>query len=229
MFFELTDLLACPRCGPSHGLVLLVQEVNERRVESGWLGCAKCRHDFPVSGGVADLRLAPETTPRAAVAVEDDELALKVLALSGLAEERTYLLLGERLSHAAVGIVEMAPDLEVIALYPEPDGGPERHGVSRIVLDDGLPLVEFRLRAVAIAPGGDPERVRDAARRVAVGGRLVLFDAKAEDIEEVRRSALQLIAVEGGTVVAERRGGGREGAGGGSVSLPIKGPGGGSS
>ena len=38
MHILLTDLLFCPRCGPQHGLILLANRLEERRVLDGWLG-----------------------------------------------------------------------------------------------------------------------------------------------------------------------------------------------
>lgn len=204
MFFELTDLLSCPRCGPGHGLVLLVEEVDDRRVETGWLGCPNCRRDFPVQDGIADLRLEPEAHPEPPSPYEAEELALKILALSGIAEERTYLLLGERLSHVAADIAGMAPELEVISLSRSPQRPPKTLGVSRVLADTGLPLVEYRLRAVAIAPGGNASLVTAAARRVTAAGRLVLFDARDVDLGEVQRAGMSIVAEEAGVAVAER-------------------------
>lgn len=204
MFFELTDLLTCPHCGPECGLVLLVQETVDRRVHSGWLGCPNCRRDFPVRGGVADLRLDPAAAPDPRPPLEEDELALKIVALGGLAEERGCLLLDERLAHSAAEIARLAPGLQVIVVRRSP---PEvvRPDEANVILSDGdLPLLEYRWRAVAIAPGGDRELVAAAARRVESGGRLVLFDATAGDREEIEPAGLEIIASEGGTTVAQR-------------------------
>ncbi len=205
MYFELTDLLTCPRCGPPFGLVLLVEEVEERRVKRGWLGCPNCRHDYPVENGVADLRRDPGK-PRAPRPVfEDEDLALKIVALSGLADERDYLLLDERLAHSAVAVVELAPELEVIVVRTTPDESTEQHGISRVLSDGRFPLVEHRLRGVAIAPGANRELVAAAARHVTTGGRLVLFDAADVDLDEVESAGLTVVAAEGGTAVAERK------------------------
>jgi uncharacterized protein YbaR (Trm112 family) len=205
VYFELTDLLTCPRCGPGFGLVLLVDEVEQRRVQRGWLGCPNCRQDFPVENGVADLRSEPETPRAPRPAFEDEELALKIVALSGLADTRDYLLLDERLAHAAAAVVEMAPELEVIVLRNTPDNSAEQHGISRVLSDARFPLVEYKLRGVAIAPGTDPELVAAAARRVSTGGRLVLFDAADVDLKAVERAGLTVVAAEEGTAVAERK------------------------
>lgn len=205
MFFELTDLLTCPRCGPTHGLVLLVREVEDRRVLSGWLGCPSCRHDYPVTDGAADLRLDREAAPTRRPPLEEEELALKIVALSRMAEERGYLLVDGRLAHAAPEVSELALQLEVIAVRDAPDGSCERAGVSRVLADVPFPLAEHRLRCVAIAPAGDRALVTAAVRRVAVGGRLLLFDARASDIEEAESSGITILAAQGGTAVGERK------------------------
>ena len=61
MHILLTDRLACPRCGPEFGLVLLAHEVRDRRVLEGDLGCPNCREAYPVREGFADLRPPPRT------------------------------------------------------------------------------------------------------------------------------------------------------------------------
>lgn len=65
MNVALVDHLACPRCGPAFGLVLLAREVRERRVRRGELGCPNCRDAFPVERGFADLRPPPRSPLRA--------------------------------------------------------------------------------------------------------------------------------------------------------------------
>ena len=188
---------------------MLAQEVEDRRVRSGWLGCPNCRHDYPVTGGVADLRLEPaassESRARYIETDDDDELALKVLALLCLNEQRGFVLVAERIAYAATAVSELAPELEVIAVSSTPGDLDDARGVSRVLAEQPFPLVEFKLPGVAIAPGGNPQLVAAAARRVATAGRLALFDATAEDIEEAKRSGLVILAVESGTAVAERK------------------------
>ncbi len=173
----------------------------------GWLGCPNCRTDFRVDGGVADLRLDRTSADPVREPVSEEELALKIVALSGLGRERGYLLLGDRLGPVAPGVAQLAPELEIIAVGkgppPAKGGGADR--VSWIISEVQYPLVEYRLQGVAIAPGSDKEQTAAAARRVAAGGRLVVFDAGSEDLQEVERAGLTVLAAEGGTAVAERR------------------------
>lgn len=203
----MTDVLTCPICGPAHGLVLLVEKVEDRRVRNGWLGCPNCRRDFPVADGIADLRVEPGARRPGRPAVEEDELAIKILALSGLAGERGPLLLGDGLEHAAVTIADMAPELEVIVVAEAAERLAARPGVSGVACDVGIPVAEGKLACVAIAPGGASGLVAAAARRVGGGGRLLLFDATAEDIAEAKLSGLTVVAADGTTAVAERKSG----------------------
>jgi len=185
--------------------VLLVRDVEARRVRSGWLGCPNCRRDYPVAEGIADLRVEPDRSRPARPRLEEQDLAIKILALSGLAGERGLLLLGDRLEHVAAGVADLAPEIEVIAVAETPERLAARAGVSGVACDGEFPVAEQKFRCVAIAPGGASEVVAAAARRVTAGGRLLLFDATAGDLAEVERSGFTLLATEGGTAVAERR------------------------
>ena len=205
MLFELTELLTCPRCGPTVGLILLVEELSERRVHRGWLGCPKCHHDYPVREGVADLRLTPESSVGPPAPPDEGDLPVKIAALSGLSEGPGYVLIDARLAHVAAEVTDLLPEFEVIAFGMAPEGPSERQGVSWILADSYFPLVLYRLRAAAIAPGGDGALVAAAARVVGPGGRLVLFDATETDNAAVRESGLEVIACDGGTTVAERK------------------------
>ena len=57
MHIVLTDVLTCPRCGPSFPLILLANRVENRRVLDGVLGCANCREKYPVQDGLGKLRV----------------------------------------------------------------------------------------------------------------------------------------------------------------------------
>src|SRR3982751_3538536 len=142
MHILLTDILACPRCGPEFGLVLLADRVEERRVLEGRLGCPNCREQYPVRGGELDARLSaaePASTDGAAGAsddvastADDPGAAVRLAALLGLAEAKgTVLIAGPGAALAAEGAA-LVPELEVVALAAEPVGGEEQPGVSRI-------------------------------------------------------------------------------------------------
>ena len=208
MNFELTDLLTCPACGPDHGLVLLVESVEDRKVSEGWLGCPNCRTNYRVEAGVADLRRSKSQGTEAdagrAQPFRQEETPLKIAALSGLTEGPARILLGPRLSDAAEELVELLPGVEIIAVSREPIPASEREEVSYVISDSGLPLARYGLQAVALATGDDPESVTAAAVLIRAGGRLVLFEASERDREAVRETGLSIVASEHDTIVAER-------------------------
>src|SRR5690242_16884227 len=92
MHILLTDLLTCPRCGPEFGLIVLADEMVDRRVVEGSLGCANCRNRYPVHGGVADLRLAPNEEGGPALEEGGEERAYRLAALSGVADRAGAVL-----------------------------------------------------------------------------------------------------------------------------------------
>lgn len=59
MHLVLTDRLTCTRCGPQFGLILLAEQLENRRVLEGALGCPNCRDRYPIQQGFGDLRPAP--------------------------------------------------------------------------------------------------------------------------------------------------------------------------
>lgn len=129
MDVALSDLLICPRCGPTYGLVLMPTESADRRVWTGVLGCANCRERYTIAGGVADLRTGgeagaePEAGGRAestgepagrGIGSADPEVGLA--GLMGLAEASgTVLVAGPAASHASA-LSALVEGVEVVAV-----------------------------------------------------------------------------------------------------------------
>lgn len=198
MNVALSDLLTCPRCGPGYGLVLLPNEVKDRRVASGLLGCANCRERYPVEGGVADLRAGPALEEMAAGGPSSREAAVRLAALMGLAESRgTVVVAGPASVHAAElsGLVD---GVEVVAVDGMP--GP---GVSPIRVSETLPLRNGAAAAVALT-GSRTALVAEAARVVGPAGRVVLEPAPAGARERVEEAGLTVVLEEDGVLVARR-------------------------
>ena len=147
MHLVLTDRLTCVRCGPTFGLILLADELQERRVIRGSLGCPNCRERYEIEAGFADLRVAPrhELTPRAGrwphmrAPGEGDEAALEagveattLRQLLGMGEGPGYTLLVGRAAAWAARLAEGLPDgAEVVALDARATGNQSPRGGSR--------------------------------------------------------------------------------------------------
>ncbi len=177
MHLLLTDRLACPRCGPEHGLILVAHAMEDRRVRRGLLGCSNCREEYPVVDGVADLRPPPRAgRPAFDPASEPpSEESMKLAALLGVTEGPAHvLLLGPGSAHAA-GLAAAVSELEVVAAsggFPEAS---QQAGVSPIVVGGGrLPFFSSVLRGVALDGNTASSWLDESVRVLAPGNRLVV-------------------------------------------------------
>lgn len=203
MFILLTDHLRCPRCGPEFGLVLLADRVEERRVLEGRLGCSNCREQFPLRGGVVDLRTGP-VPPEAPTAAPADpqEAAVRIAALLGLAQPGGMVLLAGPGADLAPALAPLAPGTEFVALHPEPPAGGESEGVTRVAAGRGIPFASRSLRGVALTGGASAALVADALRAVAPGGRVMVEGAGPETVAAVEEAGAELLLHQDAVVLA---------------------------
>jgi hypothetical protein len=210
MYLPLTDLLTCPRCGPEHGLILLAERIEDRRVLEGTLGCSRCHERYSVAGGFADLRTGAgpgggadtEPAPLRREAGDRDE-AIRLAALMGVAEGPGYVaILGAGAVHAPV-VATLIEGLEVIAVDARLAEWPEEQGVSRLAVDGVLPLRSYSLRGVALT-GMVESLLEEAARVLSHQGRLMIDPAPAEAEARLERLGLKVAAREGKVLVAAR-------------------------
>ncbi len=216
MHILVTDVLACPRCGPGFGLILLAERVVERRVLEGELGCPNCRDRYPIRRGFADLRTAPERSAadRDEAAPDSGELvagsgtverATRLAALLGLSEPRRLVLLMGPLAREAAGIADLVQGVEVIAAGRALESWTEEDGVSRIAVGEALPFLDRSLGGVGLSGATDARRLESAARAVAPLGRLVLEESGSDAEARLDAEGLEVLAADGGTFVATRR------------------------
>lgn len=178
MHILVTDRLTCPRCGPSFGLILLADELTDRRAISGALGCPNCRETYPVSGGFADLRPSPRSplTADDPPAEEDPEAAVRLAALLGVGEgPGLVLLMGSVAGHAAQ-LAELLPEIEVIAAHPALRGERESSGVSRMALADRLPFRSGSVRGAVVEGRGARPLLGEVLRSLTPGARVVCLE-----------------------------------------------------
>lgn len=200
----LTDLATCPRCGPEWGLILLADQIEDRRVVAGRLGCANCREEYPIRAGVADLRLTEGSEGRITTLAGEDA-ALRLAALLGVAHGGGWLLLIG--ADAALGdaVAGLLPDIHVatVALVGTRAGGARS---STLVADAGVPFRDAVFRGVALIGGAGGGLLAEAARVVSPGGRVVVEQATGNPVRDAETAGLHVLLADGGTVVAERSG-----------------------
>ena len=200
MYLVLTDILGCPRCGPEQGLIVLSNRMVDRRIIQGRLGCPICESQYPIQGGVADLRTEDV---RESAAEPPAHSALELAALMGVTSGPGFALLSGGTPALARELAQTVPDLEWIVLAPAFSAEQEQGGVNRISVNDGsVPLRGHSLRgAIVLDHGRDLPAIANALRPAA---RLVY--AQPDDAATARVSALgmRVLARTDALLVAER-------------------------
>lgn len=201
MYILLTDILTCPRCGPDYGLILLADHIADRRVLAGTLGCPNCRERYAVVEGFGELGAgwSDTTSPDA------PDAAMRLAALLGVTEGPAFVLLVGASARHAEAVADLVPGIEVIAASEAARAWPERAGVSRIGVGSTLPLLDRKLRAIALDGEESLDLIGEAVRSLGPGGRLVMSHAPVDAAARIRAAGLAILAEQDGTVVAERR------------------------
>lgn len=206
MYIVLTDIMVCPRCESETGLILLADQIVERRIVAGSLGCPGCRTSYPIVDGFADLRSSSEGTSVTAGSESSPDAgsrdaAFRLAALMGITEGPGAVLVAGGAGELAVEIAGLVKNLEVVAVGVGPGGA----GVSRVGASGRLPFLSGSMRAVAFTGAAAEEWLEEGTRVLAPVGRMVL-EAAPEAVEErLRELGLDVVAAEGRTIVAERR------------------------
>lgn len=180
MRLELTEVLVCPDCGPDHGLIAFIDQMDGRRITTGRLDCPICEQRHPIRDGVVYLygaELADEGNPAGAPA--DPGLAELSAALLGAPTGPEILLVGPGLSSVAISLADMRPLASILA-YADPSFEPHER-VHWIVsaTDALLPMRSARLHGAVVAGAGFIDPV-EAARVLVTGCRLVILAPEPE-------------------------------------------------
>jgi len=203
----LTDALTCPRCGPEWPLILVAERTENRRIQTGTLGCANCHTHFRVENGFADLRLETEAKTETETETEprpSDEEAVRTAALLGVTEGPGLVLVEGKGAVNAAAIAQLVPGLEVIAAWPPMASQPETEGVTRVAIGTVLPFRNASMRGVALTGIGSEALIADAARVVAPRGRVVVLNGDASVAEKLEGAGLRVLARDERATVAAR-------------------------
>lgn len=205
MHILLTDVLTCPRCGPQWGLIVLAERMESRQVVEGQLGCANCREEYPVRGGVAELRV-PSDAPVLRVEGAPDggapeDAAFRLAALLGVGESTGTVFVLSADPTRVPEVARLLPNVQTAGLLPEGAAAPAgevswvRHGA----------LIPFRtrgLRGVAVSGELPAGALPELVRVLAPGARLVLDPAPPDAARWLTEAGLKLLLEQDGVVVA---------------------------
>jgi hypothetical protein len=168
MFIELTDHLRCTADHDESFLVLLPNQMEDRSVRTGHLGCPVCGRTFQLVDGVLDTGDAPADA-QAGTALDADAIS----TLVGLHGPGGYMVLVGPPAALWKEVAEMNPGVALVAVNP-PEGVGDEAGIS-VVRGGRLPLKTGSMRGVVLGRpfAGDAHWVAEAARVVLPGLRVV--------------------------------------------------------
>lgn len=167
MFIELIDALRCPADHPPSNLVAALDQIEDRNVIRGMLGCPVCRSEFQIRDG--DLWMVTNAMPAAPTrAKHPDDDALRLAASLDLRSETGFAILRGAWCALAQPIVEISPT-HLVLLDP-PLNTPR--GVGRSIIHAGG-TVPFAPRTSIAAAVDDDERAYALSLTVQPPGRVV--------------------------------------------------------
>lgn len=214
MLLDLSESLACPRCGPPQGIIVLVERMEGRRVLDGRLDCPDCEARYVLRDGVVEFDVAPDSDLR--VPPADPEDAVTVAALLGIQHGRGLIVVGSGLGQAAEQISSLCGGCEVVRLEPyglssdsiqSAERGPER-GRGEVTPLLGVPAGSIPLlsgKALGVAFEGEaPDLLAEAARVLVPGGRVAVIRPGSGAATVFESLPFELIAADPRAVVARR-------------------------
>ncbi len=197
VFSELIEALRCVRPHDDAPLIAVADDVVERDIRRGSLGCPACRAEYPIAAAVADFRLgrdgpapAPDKTRVA------EELAIRAGALLGLAEPGGLVVLAGTWTSCAPELAALAEPVRLLALDAAP-GIASGAGVSLARTAGEIPLRAGAARGIALdAAHATAGYLETAAAALAPRGRLVAPAAAAvpPGFTELARDARDWVA-----------------------------------
>lgn len=174
MFIDLIETLRCPRPHEDSWLVGAFDELSDRDVRAGRLGCPVCRAEYPIVEGVVhfDPPTEPDPEKHEPSGIGADT-ALRLAAMLDLASPGGVIVLhGEwgRAGSMLAGFVETR-----LLLLDPPAGLAERERLSAVVCRDAVPVAAGSCRGIAIHDAAAVEqRTSSIASALKARGRLVI-------------------------------------------------------
>lgn len=222
MFLELAEVLDCPDCGASAGLVAFVDRAESRRVVEGRLGCPLCEIEVPIRGGTmrfdlsdAARRATPSTGTARPAGEAAPEAALRLAALLGVSDRAgMVVLLGPRLAAHAPAIARLGDRLEVLVWLPDPG---DRSPPAAVAVEDLVagvdpllgaaphrwPIRSGALHGIALA-APMALQLSEITRCARPGARLVVETPTPADLDSLATSEFTEVACDATVWVGER-------------------------
>ncbi len=171
MFIELVEVLRCIREHDESWLVASIDEMRDRSIRAGTLGCPMCGAWYAIVDGVADFAEGKALVPTGAGTYDPTDVAMRAGGLLDLGESSGIVVLGGSWAIGAAPLTS-ATNVRVIAVNP-PQAVDEGASIALVRAGDVLPVGEASCVGIAIDESFGETALASALRRLAPGGRIV--------------------------------------------------------
>jgi len=172
MFIELVETLRCVREHDESWLVASIDELRERSIRRGTLGCPLCGAQYPIANGVADFSAGAAPAPFGGPPrLAPGEIALRAGAFLGPGNAGGTVILG---GEWALGAAELTATLDVrgIAVNAPPQVA-ESAAVALVGISNVVPLAPRSCAGAALDGSFSAEAYLSAQRVLRAAGRIV--------------------------------------------------------
>ena len=196
MFIELAEYLRCPADHEEQSYCVIVpDQMLDRVVHSGSIGCPVCKREYPIVDGVALFDDVP--TPKPETQPADAPAAGAIQALLGLTGPGGYVVLVGSAGLVAEPLAALLPDTHLVAANP-----PDRmrsSSTSALRCQVRIPLRDSMARGVVVGADFATEHWLCEGARVLLNGlRLVVLS------EDVTIAGVERLAVGDGMWVGRK-------------------------
>ena len=172
MFIELVETLRCVREHEDSWLVASIDDLRDRSIRKGTLGCPVCAAEYPINEGVADFSAgAPRRSSSSPLPGDSSDFAVRAGAFLSLAGTSGTIVLGGEWARGAAELVNTT-DVRVIAVNA-PAGVRESPAIALIEVSDVIPLAAKSCAGAALDETFSAEAFLSAQRIVRPEGRVV--------------------------------------------------------
>lgn len=170
MFIELVELLRCIREHDESWLVASIDELSERSIVRGRLGCPICQADYPVVEGAVDFSGATAAPALSSRSVNPEDVSLRAGAFLGLGENTGTVVLGGSWG-AGAALLQRVTNSRVFVANAVPNANDV--SVGRILVDNALPFGAASCAGIALDDSFHQGVFESASRVIRPRGRMV--------------------------------------------------------
>ena len=171
MFIELVEVLRCIREHDESWLVASIDELRERSIQRGTLGCPVCGAEYPIASGIADFSGGASRNVVEGSDRDAGDIAARAGGFLALAGVSGVVVLGGDWTRGAE-LLSQATDVRIVAAN-SPDDVRETASVAFVTIADSIPLGAGSCAGVALDDSFSAAAAESARRVVRAGGRIV--------------------------------------------------------